>query len=498
MVVEGLNAIINRHDTGSGLFDREAVKAIVAEALGAARRDAVCAAAQAGVASAPAAAFANPGWSGFFKRPVPDRQEQLLSACGGALARDQALGVLNSGGLSVLAADAMVENCVGTVALPLGLGLNFVLNGKPVEAIPMAVEEPSVIAACSGAAKLVAAGGGFTTSTTRNVMIGQIQLIGVGGGEPLAVAAAAAAIRAAAAELVTEANTHCGSMQRRGGGVLDVVPRVIPHRYHHPSGADTVAQPQQLQLIVHVHIDVQDAMGANLINTVVEAISDSVLAVARRAAPDTTSSRSRCGLRILSNLCDQRLATARFRVPASELAYKGFSGEEVGQRIEEAWRLAVDDPYRATTHNKGIMNGVDAVAVATGQDWRALEAAAHTYAATSSSAVNPAPPVRAMEGVEYQPQYAPLSTYSWVGGGAEQQDGYLAGELTMPVAVGVVGGAVHSHPSYAMVHALLGNPSASQLAQIIVAVGAYKCHSVLYLRRTSISLSMLALCWLTR
>ena len=307
MLMEAIESIIDRHDPGgNGVFERSVVQRIAAEVAAAC---AACDRAPVTLATT-TVQMGSPGWSGFFKRSVPERQQQVFASCA-ELDPALALGVLSSGGLTVSAADTMVENCIGTVALPLGLGLNFVLNGENIEAIPMAVEEPSVIAACSGAAKLVAAGGGFQTSTTRNIMIGQIQLIGIGGGNPTFVSAAAEAIRTSSHALVKEGNTFCGSMQSRGGGVLEVVPRVIPYR----SGGG-----RGVQLIVHVHIDVQDAMGANLINTVVEGLSDSVLATALAAAPDSAASTSRCGLRILSNLCDQRLSTARFRLKASQVS----------------------------------------------------------------------------------------------------------------------------------------------------------------------------------
>jgi hydroxymethylglutaryl-CoA reductase len=310
------------------------------------------------------------------------------------------------------------------VSLPLGLGLNFVINGERIEAVPMAVEEPSVIAATSGAAKLVSAGGGFKTGTTANVMFGQIQLIGIGDGKPAAVEAAAAAITAAKSELIDEANTYCASMLARGGGVVDITTRMVVHR--EGSGLEFPVAAGGLQLVVHVHIDVQASMGANLINTVVEGVSDTVFAIAAEAAP---SENARCGVRILSNMCSERRARASFRVPATELSYKGYSGAEVGRRIVETWRFAFDDPFRAVTHNKGVMNGIDAVAVATGQDWRALEAGAHAYSTAGLG----------------RDAYLPLTSYSWhVPESGVEEDGWLEGVLDMPMACGTVGGAVHS------------------------------------------------------
>ena len=181
--------------------------------------------------------------------------------------------------------------CYSVLSLPLGLGLNFIVNGEPIEAIPMSTEEPSVIAATSGAAKVVAAGGGFATSTTANVMFGQIQLIGIGDGELAAVEAAAAAITAAKPQLIEEANTYCASMKARGGGVVDVTPRIVAHRAN--SGLETPVPAGGVQLVVHIHIDVQASMGANLVNTVVEGVSDTVFAIASAAAP---SESARCGV----------------------------------------------------------------------------------------------------------------------------------------------------------------------------------------------------------
>ena len=302
-----------------------------------------------------------------------------------------------------------------------------------------------MIAATSGAAKVVASGGGFETSTTakcappspprsvrslaradrrcgrlRSVMFGQIQLIGIGDGKLEAVQQAAAAVTAAKPEIIAEANTYCESMQRRGGGVVDVTPRIVPHREGSGLTGENLVPDGGVQLVVHIHIDVQSSMGANLINTVVEGVSDSVFAIAATAAP---SDNARPGVRILSNMCPERLAKASFRVPASELAYKGFSGAEVGRRIVETWRFAFDDPFRAVTHNKGVMNGIDAVAVATGQDWRAIEAGAHAYSTAGLGT----------------DAYAPLTRYSWhVPESGNEDEGWLEGLLEMPMPLGTV------------------------------------------------------------
>ena len=260
----------------------------------------------------------------------------------------------------------------------------------------------------------------------RSVMFGQIQLIGIGDGKLEAVQQAAAAVTAAKPEIIAEANTYCESMQRRGGGVVDVTPRIVPHREGSGLTGENLVPDGGVQLVVHIHIDVQSSMGANLINTVVEGVSDSVFAIAATAAP---SDNARPGVRILSNMCPERLAKASFRVPASELAYKGFSGAEVGRRIVETWRFAFDDPFRAVTHNKGVMNGIDAVAVATGQDWRAIEAGAHAYSTAGLGT----------------DAYAPLTRYSWhVPESGNEDEGWLEGLLEMPMPLGTVSRAIRA------------------------------------------------------
>lgn len=315
-------------------------------------------------------------------------------------------------------ANLMVENCIGTVPLPLGIGLNVVLNGVRY-VVPMAVEEPSVIAAASVAAKLVAKAGGFRTKATANLMFGQVQLLDVGDTDEVI-----ARVMKHKDKLIDLANTFCDSMKKRGGGVLDLRAKGFPEHGERPA-----------MVVVYVQVDVRDAMGANVINTICEGIADELAEL----------SGTRVGLRILSNLCTDRVATAFFQVPAEVFDSRTLGGHDVAKRIVEAWYFADVDPYRAVTHNKGILNGVDSVALATGQDWRAIEAAAHAYAARDG-------------------RYRPLSTF------ALRDDG-LWGELTLPLAVGTQGGALKSHPTYRYTHGLLGNPDAQTLAQIMVAVG---------------------------
>jgi degradative hydroxymethylglutaryl-CoA reductase len=326
----------------------------------------------------------------------------------------------------------MVENCVGVLSLPLGVAPNFVINGRRL-VIPMCVEEPSVIAAASGAAKLVAeAGGGFRAEATRSLMVGQVQLLDVAD-----LQAATRRIEAEKGALIELANTQfCAKMHARGGGVVSLEVRTVA-----PRGADSARR--RPYLVVHIELDVQEAMGANLINTVTEGLAPSL----------ERASGGRAALRILSNLCPARRAKASFRLPVEQLSWKGVEGATVATRLLEAFHFAQDDAFRATTHNKGIMNGVDAVALATGQDWRAVEAAAHAWAATRDGGGG----------------YGPLTRY-WLEAGASG-GGALCGELDMPIAVGVVGGALHSHPIYRLTLELMGRPTAAELAQAMVCVG---------------------------
>ncbi|MEN8242500.1 MAG: hydroxymethylglutaryl-CoA reductase, degradative, partial [Chloroflexota bacterium] len=312
----------------------------------------------------------------------------------------------------------MIENVVGTHALPLGIGLNFQVNGEDV-LVPMAVEEPSVVAGASFMAKLVRAGGGFRTSSTPPEMIGQMQLLDVP--DP---GAARKVILADKARLLAEAGEIDPVLKKLGGGPRDLEVRIIEES---PIGAF---------LVLHLIYDVRDAMGANAVNTACERLAPLV--------EELTGGRVH--LRILSNLADRRLAKAECTIPLESLAFGEFTAEEVRDGIIEAWAFAAADPYRAATHNKGIMNGVDAVVLATGNDWRAIEAGAHAYAAREG-------------------RYSSLSTW-----GADA-DGNLAGSLEMPMAVGIVGGATRVHPTAKAALKLIGVETASQLAEIIVAVG---------------------------
>lgn len=312
----------------------------------------------------------------------------------------------------------MIENGVGIHALPLGIACNFLINGRDY-LIPMVVEEPSVMAAVSFAAKLARPGGGFTTSATPPVMIGQVQVLDIPDMHQAIVA-----LQTNKARLMAIADECSPSIVRRGGGSRDIELRPI------------LESPVGAMLILHLLYDARDAMGANAINTAVETIAPLVAEL----------TRGRVNLRILSNLTDRRMVAARCTMTASSLSLPHISGREVAQRIAEANAFALVDPYRAATHNKGIMNGIDAVCIATGNDWRAVEAGAHAYAARDG-------------------QYRALTNWT------VNEQGDLSGELTMPLAVGIVGGATKVHPTAQVALKILDIQSATELAQVIGAVG---------------------------
>jgi hydroxymethylglutaryl-CoA reductase len=349
---------------------------------------------------------------GFYKMKMAERLRRLAEA----LEYPDLDGLGESGTLPLANADAMIENAVGVLGLPVGVGLNFLVNGEDV-LIPMAVEEPSVIAAVSLAAKIVREGGGFSADADPPRMIGQVQVTELAQPE-----AARAAILREKESILAVANALHPAMKARGGGAQDVEVRLVQ------VGAETHA-------VVHLIVDTQDAMGANLINTMAEGVASLIERI----------SGGRVRLRILSNLADLRLARASCRVPFEALADFGFSGAEVSHGIAEASRFADADPYRACTHNKGVMNGIDAVALATGNDWRAIEAGAHAWCARNG-------------------KYEPLTKWS-------VSDGSLQGSIEVPIQVGTVGGAVKANPLIPVLLRMMGNPGAQKLAAIMAAVG---------------------------
>lgn len=353
----------------------------------------------------------------FYKLPLVDRQQQLAEAVQLSPAEVQVL----EQGLSLAQAEMMIENVVGRYALPLGIATNFLINGQEV-IIPLVVEEPSIVAALSYAAKLARAGGGFQTRSSESLMIGQVQLLDLDD-----LGTAAAQVLATKPALLAAANQYHPTIQRLGGGAKDIECRALP---------DTPAGPM---LIVHILYDCREAMGANAVNTAAEAIAPLLEQL----------TGGRANLRILSNLTDRRTARAECLIPVEQFTRDGIDGANVARSIFEAWALAEVDPYRAATHNKGIMNGIDAVAVATGNDWRALEAGAHAYAARSG-------------------RYRSLTEWSLVN---QNRTHYLHGVLDMPLSAGVVGGATKSHPTARVCLKILGNPTARTLAEVMVAVG---------------------------
>lgn len=331
----------------------------------------------------------------------------------------KALNALSGeGGLTSEEADHMIENVIGTYELPLGIAVNFLINDREM-VVPMAIEEPSVVAGASNMAKLVRSGGGFSAKSSESKMIGQIQVLDL---KELEVAKQQ--LLEHKAELLDAADRVNEIITKLGGGARDLDVRML---HETPVGP---------MLVVHLIYDTRDAMGANTVNTAVETLAPRIEAL----------TGGRAHLRILSNLADQRLAYAHCRIPHGELAFGEFSGERVRDGIIEAWALAAVDPYRAATHNKGIMNGIDAVLIATGNDWRAVEAGAHAFAARDG-------------------HYTSLSNW-WV-----NQEGDLEGELEMPLAVGVVGGATRVHPTAQANLAILDARSARELAEIVVSVG---------------------------
>lgn len=339
--------------------------------------------------------------------------ERLALVAEGAGLEPAALAALNpDGGLSIAQADHMIENVVGLIGVPVGVATNFRVDGTD-RLIPMATEEPSVVAAASNAARMARGHGGFTTSYTGDVMIAQIQVL-----DTLDPHGTRFALLEAKEELLALANEQDPMLVSLGGGAFDIAVRVLPTR------AGT-------QVIVHLHVDVRDAMGANAVNTMAEALAPRIADIAG----------TRTLLRILTNKAELRLTRARAVFDAELLG-----GAQVVDDIVAAGAFAEADPYRAATHNKGIMNGVTAVVLATGNDTRAVEAGCHSHAARSG-------------------QYAALSHFE------KDADGNLIGTLEVPLAVGLVGGATRAHPTAQAGVKLLGVETARELASVIAAVG---------------------------
>ncbi|MFU8836588.1 hydroxymethylglutaryl-CoA reductase, degradative [Roseovarius autotrophicus] len=320
--------------------------------------------------------------------------------------------------LPMTIANGMIENVIGKFELPLAVASNFTVNGRDY-LVPMAVEEPSVVAAASYMARIARGCGGFVTSSSAPVMRAQIQVLGIGDPQ-----AARHRLLSVAPELIEMANRRDTVLIELGGGCKDIEVHVFD------------SSPVGPMVVMHLLVDVRDAMGANTVNSMAEAIAPHVAEV--------TGGHVR--LRILSNLADKRLVRARVSLTPEALNTSALAGADVIEGMLEACALALIDPYRAATHNKGIMNGIDPVVVATGNDWRAIEAGAHAYASRSG-------------------RYSSLTHWE------KAADGQLHGTLEMPMALGLVGGATRTHPAAQAALRLLGVVSAQELAEVTVAVG---------------------------
>jgi len=355
---------------------------------------------------------------GFYKLSVAERRELLAGIAG--LSEEQLEAWANAGELDEDSADRMIENVVGTYSLPIGVATNFVIDGSHY-AIPFVLEEPSVVAAASNMAKRCLENGGFTSNNDDPVMIGQIQVVGCEDSN-----GAMESIIASKDELVSSCNEVDPILVKFGGGCRDITARVI----------ETGSGPM---LIVHILVDCRDAMGANAVNTMAETIAPKVEAITGGTVI----------LRIISNLAVHRLARVSAVFTPEEMSDRGDDsqqGSEVIEGVIQAYHFAEADPFRATTHNKGIMNAISAVAIACGQDWRAIESGAHSYAS-------------------HERTYGSLTKWS------KDDDGNLVGSIELPMAVGLVGGAVRVHPAAQANVALLGVESADELAKVMAASG---------------------------
>lgn len=378
---------------------------------------------------------------GLFKLTPAERRRAVLEATGTTLLP----GAWD--GLDLTIADAMIENVVGIFGMPNGIAVNLLLNGQD-RLVPMVVEEPSVVAAVSNMARLTREAGGLHGECAPSVMIGQVQVANPAPG-------AAARLREAIPTLTEIAVSVHPQLVAFGGGLRGMEVREL--RYDPVRGAlagDTEDEPEDQPdeepediLVLHFFLDCADAMGANMVNTIAERLMPEVVAI----------TGGRAGLRILSNLADRRIVRAHVVIPFALLDEPGVDaddavpGAEVAAGIAAAWRFAWVDPYRAATHNKGIMNGIDAVAIATGNDWRAIEAGAHAYAARDG-------------------QYRPLSTWK-VRRAKGDRPGALLGSIELPMQVGTVGGPIKVHPSVQQNHAIAAITGARDLALLHAAVG---------------------------
>ena len=355
---------------------------------------------------------------GFYKLSVAERREKVAELAG--LNPEAVAALAATGELSEAAADRIIENVIGTLALPVGVATNFIVDGEHY-LVPFALEEPSVVAAASNMAKRCHAKGGFVSDNTDPIMIGQIQVVGCE--DPFA---AKEALLSASDELISACNEVDPILVRFGGGCKGLEARVL----------DTQSGPM---VIVHILVDCRDAMGANAVNTMAESIAPRVESITGGTVI----------LRIISNLAVHRLARVRATFTPEEMVNAGESSEEGAKVIDgiiQAYHFAAADPFRATTHNKGIMNAISAIAVACGQDWRAIESGAHSYAA-------------------HERTYGSLTHWE------KDDEGNLVGSIELPMAVGLVGGAVRVHPTAKANVAIMGARTADELAKVIAAAG---------------------------
>jgi len=348
--------------------------------------------------------------SGFYKLSPKERLQFVREFAG--LSDEEATLLQNTGSLPLDLADRMIENVVGAIPIPLGIAVNFLINKRDY-LIPMAIEEPSVVAAASYAAKMVRDGGGFYTSSTSPIMIGQIQTVGIK--DPYA---AKMRVIQAKEEILKKASDQDPVLVSVGGGAKDLDAKII-------------YTTQGPMLITELHVDCRDAMGPNAVDTMAEAVAPMIERI----------TGGRVYLRIISNLATKRLARAWCVVPK-----EAVGGEEVVDGIVNAYAFAAADPYRAATHNKGILNGIIAVIIATCNDHRAVEAGAHAYAVKNG-------------------HYTSLSTWE------KNENGDLVGSIELPMAVGLIGGAVRTHPIARITVKILDVKTANEFAEVLAAVG---------------------------
>ena len=374
-------------------------------------------------------------WSGFRKKNVIERQLQIKK-----LYENVDIEKLKTGGLNLLRADNLVENCIGVISLPIGLGLNFIINGQKY-AIPMSTEEPSVIAAASSAAKIIGENGGFFTNCDTAYMISQIMYefdnkeMKNEKDKIHYLELLSQIIKRNKNEIIRYGNSNiCNKMFNRGGGIVDVYVRGLKNKNSN-------------YFSIEIIVNCLEAMGANLLNEIAEKMS--IYLKNQKYVLQNPI------LRVLSNLSIYRKATSEFKIDVTTLNYKNIDGYDLANLIVKANQIAKDDPFRASTHNKGIMNGIDAVAIALGQDFRAIEAGVHAYAS-----IDP-------ENYNYS-NYRPLTDYEII---SINNKKYLYGKITLPIAVGTIGGAINSNDAYKNNMEILGKPNSEELCQIMVSVG---------------------------